>query len=75
MPVHKGLHPDSPFRHGGIIFTGKRAEPVPASIADLAGTEAFRQAAGDGRLQDLVLARAYEQALKGLAKGKEGGDE
>lgn len=75
MPIHKGLHPDSPFRSGCIMFTGKRAEPVPASIADAVGTEGFRLAAADDRLQDLVLGRAYEQALKDLASDKGDGDE
>ena len=73
--IDQGLHPEGPCRQGSIVFRGKPVEPVPLSIVDAVGTAGFRRAAADDRLQDLVLARAYEQALGDLAKRRENGDE
>lgn len=74
MSIHKGLHPDSPFGGERILLTGRRAQPVPASLVDAVGSEGFRKAVAEGRLQDLVLARVYEQALKDLVEAGGDGD-
>ena len=73
--IDQGLHPEGPCRQGSIVFRGKPVEPVPSSIIDAVGSEGFWRAAADDRLQDLVLARAYEQALRNLAKRRENGNE